>query len=145
MAAKKEKVDGKGNNTLTEKQRLFVQYYSGNATDAARKAGYKGNEVTLGAVGFENLRKPLIAKAIQRRQETEERPNILSRQELQAFWSEVATSSEQDMKDRLKASELLGKSDAMFTDNIRVDAKVELMKLSDEELNARLNALIASL
>ncbi len=42
------------------------------------------------------------------------------------------------MKDRLKASELLGKSDAMFTDNLRIDAKVELMKLSDEELNARL-------
>ncbi len=51
---------------LTEKQERFVQEYlkNPNATEAARQSGYKGNDVTLGAVGAENLKKPLIAARI---------------------------------------------------------------------------------
>lgn len=51
---------------LTPKQRLFVQHYLDcwNATEAARRADYKGNDVTLASVGYENLRKPQIAAAI---------------------------------------------------------------------------------
>lgn len=47
---------------LTPKQQLFCREYfvSLNATDAARRAGYKGNDNTLGVVGFENLSKPKI-------------------------------------------------------------------------------------
>ena len=55
---------------LTTKQRLFVESYLSNgfnATEAARAAGYKGNDVTLAAVGYENLRKPQIAAVISER------------------------------------------------------------------------------
>ena len=56
--------DGK----LTLKQRLFVEAYlgkaKGNASEAARLAGYKGNAVTLGSVGAENLKKPQIAEML---------------------------------------------------------------------------------
>jgi phage terminase small subunit len=54
---------------LTKKQRLFVEEYlkSWNATDAARKAGYKGNDNTLASMGDENLRKPAIDAIIQKR------------------------------------------------------------------------------
>lgn len=50
---------------LTDKQQIFVNEYliCWNATEAARRAGYKGNGNTLGVIGFENLRKPKI-KAI---------------------------------------------------------------------------------
>ncbi len=54
----------------TPKQQLFIDAYLSNgfnATQAARDAGYKGNDVTLQAVGSENLRKPLIASAIKQR------------------------------------------------------------------------------
>lgn len=56
---------------LTPKQTLFVSEYlkTGNATEAARKAGYKGNDKTLGQVGSENLKKPGIARAIAKKQE----------------------------------------------------------------------------
>lgn len=53
---------------LTLKQTKFIKYYfecGGNATEAARKAGYKGNQRTLGVVGGENLRKPYIIAAIE--------------------------------------------------------------------------------
>jgi len=56
------KVAPKDSDKLTLKQQLFVEAYlgeaKGNATEAARIAGYKGNEITLAAVGAENLRKP---------------------------------------------------------------------------------------
>jgi len=53
---------------LTDKQRLFVLEYVVclNATEAARRAGYKGNSNTLRAVGNENLTKPAIRSEIDR-------------------------------------------------------------------------------
>lgn len=62
--------DGAGQHKgLNFKQRVFVEHYlqAWNATDAARRAGYKGNDITLASVGYENLRKPQIAEAIERR------------------------------------------------------------------------------
>lgn len=49
-------------NSLTPKQKLFCKHYltTLNATEAARKAGYKGGESVLGVTGWENLRKPKI-------------------------------------------------------------------------------------
>lgn len=57
---------------LTPKQQLFIDAYlqSFNATDAARKAGYAGNDKTLAQVGAENLRKPYIAEALQQRSQS---------------------------------------------------------------------------
>lgn len=58
-------------DTLSLKQQLFIEAYlgkaMGNATEAARLAGYKGSEGTLGSVGDENLRKPAIAEAVKAR------------------------------------------------------------------------------
>lgn len=58
-----------GDDGLTDKQRAFVNFYLGhahfNATEAAKRSGYKGNRVTLASVGYENLRKPQIAKCIE--------------------------------------------------------------------------------
>ena len=49
--------------TLTDKQRQFVDWYCSsdarcNGTEAARRAGYRGNDNTLRAVASENLTKP---------------------------------------------------------------------------------------
>ena len=56
---------------LTPKQALFVSEYlkTGNGTEAARRAGYKGNDVTLGQVAAENLKKPQILAAIKAKDE----------------------------------------------------------------------------
>jgi len=56
-------------NELTGKQRLFVEAYLQcfNKTEAARRAGYKGDNVTLGAVGYENLKKPHIVELVEAR------------------------------------------------------------------------------
>lgn len=60
-------------NGLTTKQEAFVAAYigeaRGNATEAARLAGYKGSDATLASVGAENLRKPQIASHIAKQRE----------------------------------------------------------------------------
>jgi hypothetical protein len=56
---------------LSYKQQQFVNAYlgaaNGNATEAARLAGYKGSDNVLGVTGHENLRKPKIRAAIDAR------------------------------------------------------------------------------
>lgn len=56
---------------LTGKQQAFINAYLGearfNATEAARIAGYEGNDNVLGVTGHENLRNPKIAAEINRR------------------------------------------------------------------------------
>lgn len=54
---------------LTRKQKVFIDSYliTFNATEAARQARYKGDDATLASVGWENLRKPEIAEAIEKR------------------------------------------------------------------------------
>lgn len=105
---------------LTEKQRKFVEAYmgkaNGNATEAARLAGYSGNRVTLEAMGRENLGKPRIAEAIKNRQSND--PLVATREERQKFWTDVMNDKAEDMRNRLRASEILGKASGDFIERI---------------------------
>jgi hypothetical protein len=51
---------------LNDRQKLFVEHYvlTLNATEAARRAGYKGDDNTLAVTGHENLRNPKIRVAV---------------------------------------------------------------------------------
>lgn len=53
---------------LTHKQQLFVAEFlvSLNATQAAKKAGYKGSDKQLTVTGAQNLAKPSIAEAVKK-------------------------------------------------------------------------------
>lgn len=126
---------------LTTKQQKFVDAYQGNATEAALFAGY--SKKTAPFIGAENLKKPQVLAAIKARQEKEAAPIIASRQDRQKFWSLTMSDKNADMKDRLKASELLGKSEADFTDNLNVRASLDekLRAMDDEEIEKRLSAL----
>lgn len=104
---------------LTERQRRFCEAYSsngGNALDAARQAGYKRPDPQ----GAENLGKPSIRSAIERLRLATTNAAIMTREQRQAFWSLVARSKDEDMKDRLKASELLGKSQGDFINRTEI-------------------------
>ena len=106
---------------LTAKQKRFVEFYDGNGTATARKAGYKGNDNTLNQVAIENLRKPMILEAIEKRESERLSEGILDREKRQVFWSKVIEDENQKMPDRLRASELLGKSEADFIDKQEID------------------------
>jgi hypothetical protein len=54
---------------LTVKEQAWAEAYlvTYNKTEAARRAGYKGNSVTLASIGYENFRKPHIQAYISQR------------------------------------------------------------------------------
>lgn len=122
---------------LTIKQQRFINAYmgeaKGNATQAARLAGYKGNGDTLKQVGAENLAKPYIKAEIERL--TRNDPLIATREEIQQFWTEVAKGHHgATLSDQLKASELLAKSRAMFNHKQEID--MNLKSITDVILEA---------
>lgn len=106
---------------LTAKQKRFVEAYTGNATAAAIAAGY--SEKTAPFIGAENLKKPKILAEIKTRETIRSTPLIASRAERQQFWSSVMRDKEQQMRDRLKAAELLGKSEADFVERQEITGR----------------------
>ena len=54
---------------LTDKQKLFIAHYVDclNATEAALRAGYEGDRQTLAVIGYQNLRKLQIKRAIDKK------------------------------------------------------------------------------
>jgi phage terminase small subunit len=116
---------------LTAKQRAFVEAYAGNATEAAIAAGYSPR--WAGSNADKLLKNTKIQQAIKEREPQRLAPLIWSREQRQKFWSQVANDPEQDMRDRLRASELLGKSECDFSDRLRLDGSVEVNILSQVE------------
>lgn len=109
-------------NLLTTKQKLFVEAYlaNPNATEAARRAGYKGNDKTLAVVGAENLAKPYIRELVDKRVTAA----AMSADEVLAELSKIAKGSHtQYRSDKIKSLELIGKYHKLFTDKTEVSGK----------------------
>lgn len=119
---------------LTEKQKRFADYYieTGNATEAAVKAGY--SEKTAAEMGYENLNKPHLKQYIDSRLKELEDKRIMNAEEVMRLLTSIARNEELEdvvvfgengpevaskgmsAKDRLKALELLGKRYLMWSD-----------------------------
>lgn len=104
--------------TLTPKQKAFVEGYAGNATEAAIKAGYSPK--TARSQGQRLLTNVDIARAIKDREAARIGPLIASREERQAFWTRIMQDAGEETRDRLRASELLGKSNGDFLDRVEL-------------------------
>lgn len=104
---------------LTARQQAFVEAYAGNATAAALAAGY--SKKTAAFIGAENLKKPQIQDAIKAREAQRLAPTIATRRERQEFWTSVLRNEDEAMKNRLKAAELLGKSEGDFLERVEMD------------------------
>ena len=134
---------------LTVKQKKFADEYiiSGNASEAARNAGY--SEKTAGGIGDENLKKPEIKTYIDKRLQEIEDQAIAKQDEVLKYLTAVVrgesrseviviegqgdgtskarrVKKEPDEKERLKAAELLGKRYALFTDRQETDVDMNL-------------------
>lgn len=74
---------------LTPKQERFVEEYikTGNATKAALAAGY--SKRTAYSIGNENLKKPEILQAIERKQELQAKNGIATAEDVMKFFTQV--------------------------------------------------------
>jgi hypothetical protein len=121
-----------GKEGLTTKQRLFIEHFlgaaRGNATEAARLAGYKGNDNTLSQMGAKLVRNGKIAAFISNRvteaampaNEVLESLSEIARAPWQQF-TKVRYDSDGEivgatllLKDKIRALELLGKHHRLF-------------------------------
>ena len=139
---------------LNARQKSFCEFYvaSGNATESAIKAGYK--EKYAGANADKLLKNTNVSKYIKKITEEHTNNRIAKAEEILEFLTatlrgevteEVVVggfgksaiekiSKNVDLKDRLKAAELLGKRYRLFTDKVEVEGVVPVMIVGEDSL-----------
>ncbi|MEN2765767.1 terminase small subunit [Ornithinibacillus xuwenensis] len=129
---------------LTEKQKRFADYYiaSGNAEESAKKAGYsaRGNTTKL-------LQNTTIRKYIEERNKRLESNRIADMEEVKQFWTNTLRDEQRDLKDRLKASEYIAKTNAAFIDKQEHSGEIHntVTELTPEQRMKRIKELKAKL
>lgn len=128
---------------MHERRRRFVEAYmgaaKGNATEAARIAGYRSPR----AEGSRLLTNADVREAITARVDVD--PIVKDREGLQRWWTRVVDDAHADLNVRLRASELLAKSQGLFLPAVavrddRTDRADRVRNMSDAELDAELAA-----
>ena len=107
--------------SLNERQQKFCEFYakSGNATEAYRNAGYSAkSEASLGVSAHKLLKNAKIAEELAKLSDKTRTSAIASITDIKEFWTKVLESKSEEMPYRLKASELLVKSEGGFLDKV---------------------------
>ncbi len=138
---------------MTPKQQRFCDEYliSGNATDAAIKAGYSPK--TAKQMGCENLSKPDLRAYIDEQLDKLHSAKIADADEVLQYLTsmmrgehteqvlkldgdgvQTITNMDVSAKERLKAAELLGKRFGLFTDKVGVEGMVPVVIMGDDQL-----------
>ena len=116
------------------KQQKFCAYYlqTGNATEAAKMAGYSAK--TACSQGNRMLRNVEIQQYVAERQRQAKNERMATAEEILEFWAAMMRNKGISAKDRLRASENLGKRYRLLEpESDEVGAK--------EALNALCNAI----
>lgn len=140
-------------NTLTPRQQKFCDEYliSGNATDAAIKAGY--SRKTAKQTGSENLSKPDLRAYIDEQLAKIHSAKIADAEEVMKYLTSVmrgehteqvlklvgegvqtVTDIDVSAKERLKAAELIGKRYGLFTEKVGLEGAVPVIITGDDQL-----------
>lgn len=134
------------NKKLNSKERLFVEAYTGDPLEAATIAGYQGADNYRRAQGNKLLSQPYIMEAIKARSRylTKTKNIIASRDDRMEMWTNIMNNHDPNHKEtkdsfgapvpegnipmnmRLKASELLGKSEGDFIERLDVSGTVTI-------------------
>lgn len=138
---------------MTVRQRKFCDEYliSGDATDAAKKAGY--SEKTAYSIGNENLNKPELKAYIKAQLDAIHDQKVADRDEVLRYLTavmrgehteevpllvgdgiQVLTDKTVGAKDRLKAAEMLGKRYGLFNDKVTLDGAVPVVISGGDQL-----------
>ena len=122
---------------LNTRQKAFCEFYvaSGNATDAAIKAGYKEKNARF--IGSENLTKANIKEYIEELQEKAKGNRIMTAIERREFLTSMIKDGAVKDTDRLKALDILNKMDGEYTQKVEVNGNINtnpLEGLTTEEL-----------
>lgn len=113
---------------LREKQKRFCEHYakSGDATKSAILAGY--SKKTASEMGYENLNKPHIAEYLKKINEKATSDRIADMKEVKELWTSIIRFEKigTDIKDVLKASEYIAKTNGAFLDRVENSGAIEI-------------------
>ena len=124
---------------ISPKQQLVIDLYDGDYKNTAKNAKVSHAYVRRLCTDKQYSH---IQEAIKHRNQKETSKIgrlIATRKERQSFWTRVMQGRPEPdgkvprMMDRLKASELLGKSEADFTENVKVEKVKPLVIFDDDE------------
>lgn len=124
---------------LNPKQRAFVLAYAsngGNGTAAAKAAGYKGTEGSLGAAASRLLRNDKVTRALAELTAPVTNDKILTATQVLERLSEEATDLANFPPNRTKALDLLGRFHGLARDPVQTEllrAAIEEKRLAIEE------------
>lgn len=143
---------------LNARQKAFCEYYvaSGNATEAAIKAGYSKSyardriHILMKSIGIsryiDELMQKLESERIASAEEVLQNLTAMMRGEIQeevvvvegegdGFSSARIMKKQVSAKERIKAAELLGKRHALFTDKSKIEGTLPVMIVGEEDLD----------
>jgi phage terminase small subunit len=109
---------------LTERQKKFCERYAangGNATEAATFAGYAHPQ----SQGERMLKNVDVSDYIKTLTQPEQNKRIATAIDRQEFWTSLMYDTEIEAKDRIKASELLAKSQGDFIKRVELSGAVK--------------------
>lgn len=121
---------------LTLKQKAFADFYieCGNASEAARRAGYSGK--TANRIATENLSKPVIKKYIEEQLKQMDSERVATSEEVMKFLTSVMRGEVKDqlefdtsVQDRLKAADMLAKRFGLYNKEADSDLKEKTRKV----------------
>ena len=121
MAEDKAKNRGKPQDEINEKQKIFCEEYAkhGNGTLAYRKAYPKiKKDETAKTAASRLLTNVNVKNYIKNLSNIATDTRIADMKEIKEFWSNMLRNTESKDGDRLKASELLGKTYGAFLDRV---------------------------
>ena len=122
---------------LTQKQKLFADYYisnGGNGSDAYKKAYPSCKKDDTARVNASKLlTNANIAKYIRNKNNDLSSSRIADMKEIKEFWTNMVRDGENDPKDRLKASELIAKTNGAFLDKVEVTERNIVVDIEEDD------------
>ena len=108
---------------LTPKQQAFADYYiqTGNATESYKRA-YPSckKDDTARANASRLLTNANIVSYVAEKQKELESNRMANMEEVREFWTEAMRNTDNAMKDRLKASEMIARTSGAFLDKVEM-------------------------
>lgn len=119
-------------NELTARQKRFVDAYEGNATAAARAAGFKNPNVYADDL----MKNPRVIAAIQEREKERRSKIIATRDERLRRLTEIMRDDTQKTTDRLRAIEIMCRAEGDFIERQELTGKDGLPLLPNGKLDS---------
>lgn len=113
---------------LTDQQKKFADYYieTGNASESYQRAGYKAKGNVAESAASRLLRNVKVLTYIEQRNKQLGSNRIADMEEVKEFWTNTLRNDKVDLRERLKASEYIAKTNAAFIEKREVDASMTI-------------------